>query len=84
MRTKICKKCEIRKPIDRFPFNSQGHISHSCKDCKNEVSKAKPRKHRAKTKQVEYVAKRPEGAVLPPYIPPLSERPVYVPSKWGR
>lgn len=82
MRTKICNKCEVRRSLDRFPSNKQGHIMHTCKDCKNEAGRTKPRKHRAKVKQVEYVAKKPDGVLLPPYITPLAERPVYVPPKW--
>lgn len=57
---------------------------HTCKNCKNEAARANPRKHRAKAKQVEYVAKKPTGVLPPPYVIPLSERPVYVPPKWGR
>lgn len=84
MPTKICVKCNERKSLDRFKHDSRGYILSKCKDCHNEAARAKPRKQRAKVKQVRYAETKPEGTLQSPYVIPLAERPVYVPPKWGR
>jgi hypothetical protein len=82
MGTKQCNRCNEHKPVNDFP-TSQGKIRGFCRDCYNAKRRTVYKDHIRK-QEVYVPMEKPEGAVLPPYVVPLSMREVYVPPKWGR
>jgi len=43
MEMKLCKKCEVEKPNDRFPISGRGYRTSPCKDCKNALGRERYR-----------------------------------------
>jgi len=35
---KMCNKCQIERPLDRFSINDYGKFKNPCKDCQSEAS----------------------------------------------
>ena len=83
MGTKQCHRCGEHRKITEF-FEAQGYPRNVCRECYNERRRLN-RKPRTKVqKAYDAPPPKPKGALLPPYVVPLNERPVYVPPRWGR
>jgi sulfite reductase alpha subunit-like flavoprotein len=70
MKSKICRKCGVEKPIEAFYLNKSykdGRLS-TCNTCKREVDLKRKRKYKTYRHELDHVISPEKGDVLKVYV----------------